>query len=116
MPEAAEFLKGFNFIQGKMFAEFTLISTYSTHETIKRYQEYKYNITLTFKGTGNYDNLYQAVMNEVNQQHIIYGVRNPYLCKVDPPKEGDIIVNDNCITDRECSYIFNLLGHSYRQH
>ncbi|CAH6419101.1 Hypothetical protein HVR_LOCUS295 [uncultured virus] len=110
MPEAAEFLAGFHFIQGTIFANYTLVSATSTHESVKRYHEYRYNITLVFKnnGGGLYENLFYAVMAETTQEHIIYGIRNPYRCIIDAPQYGDIEEeSDGTIT-------FKLIGHSYR--
>jgi len=110
MPEAAEFLAGFNFIQGRVFANYTLVSAVSTHQSIKRYQEYFYDIVLIFKngGQGIYNNLYDAVMNEIQQEHIIYGIRNPYRCIIDPPSYGNIL------QDGDGTITFKLTGHSYR--
>ena len=112
MPHAPEFLAGFNFIQGNQFASYVLSNVTSTHETIKRYQEYQYHITLVFtkQGAGTYEDLFQAVMSEAIQEHVIYGIRNPYRCIIDYPKYGDIIESsDGTVT-------YHLLGHSYRIH
>ena len=38
---------------------------------------------------------------------IIYGIRNPYRCTIDPPRYGDIVDDNGHIT-------FHLTGHSYR--
>jgi hypothetical protein len=111
MPEAAEFLAGFGLIQGTQFDGYTLSSSTSTHDAVKRYHEYYYGITLVFRntGSGTYDNLFNAVSDNISQTHTIYGIRNPYRCIIDTPKYGDIIeARDGTIT-------FKLTGHSYRQ-
>jgi hypothetical protein len=113
MPKAHEFLNGFGLIPNTMFAGYQLTSATSTHQSIKRYQEYQYQITLVFMGQPNYTetdyrNLFHAVMAKTTQEHIIYGIRNPYRCIIDPPSQGDIVGTlSGPIT-------FNLMGHSYR--
>jgi len=110
MPKAAEFLSGFGFIKGSTIDGYTLVAATSTHESIRQYQEYSYSIVLEFhnNGTGDYLQLFYAVINLVTQQHIIYGVRNPYLCSIDYPNYGDITEQpDGTIT-------FHLIGHSHR--
>ena len=109
MPDAAQFLSGFGFTRGSQFGGYILTNATSTHESIKRYQEYKYEITLTFtnQGVGNYNNLFHLVMEKISQQPIIYGIRNPYRCIIESPQYGDILEDDRTIT-------FNLHGHSYR--
>jgi hypothetical protein len=112
MPEAAEFLAGFGLIPGTQFDGYVLSSATSTHESIKRYQEYLYSITLIFKnsGSGTYNDLYLAVYRQISQEHIIYGIRNPYRCVIDVPQYGNILEQqDGTIT-------FHLTGHSYRVH
>ena len=96
MPKAPQFLQGFGLTPHTMFSEYQLITATSTHETIKRYQEYRYQITLVFMGQPNYTNinykrLFDAVMATTTQEHIIKGYRNPYRCIIDPPSHGDII-------------------------
>lgn len=110
MPDVAQFLNGFGLIQGSSFDGYILTIATSTHESIKRYQEYKYSITLTFdnQGSGNYNDLFQHVMQLISQQPIIYGIKNPYKCLIDPPNYGDISEDDNK------TITFNLIGHSHR--
>jgi hypothetical protein len=113
MPKAQEFLKGFKLIPHTIFGGYELIKATASHETIKRYQEYQYSITLVFMGDANYTNqnykdLFNAVMEEIRREPIIYGVRNPYRCTIEPPSRGDITgVLEGPIT-------FKLIGHSYR--
>lgn len=110
MPDAASFLAGFGLIQGTQLDGYVLVSAISTHESIKRYQEYRYAITLVFRNMGNgiYDNLFALVHEKISQEHIIYGIRNPYRCVIDAPKQGDITEDD------EGTITFHLIGHSYR--
>lgn len=112
MPDAASFLSGFNLIKGTNFGGFILNSVTSTHETVTRYREYLYHITLQFSGSGNasnYNDLYYAVMGEIMQERrILSAYGNPYQCVIDNPQDGDIIDTGNG------TYTFHLLGHSYR--
>lgn len=118
MPEASEFLAGFNLIQGRIFGTYILEHVTSTHESVKRYHEYLYRITIVFRSMvpsaisgGNdasYQGLYEAVIAEISQEHVIYGIKNPYRCIIDLPQQGDII------EETDGSIIFKLTGHSYR--
>lgn len=110
MPGSAEFLSGFNLIKGSKIHGYILKTVMSTHETIKRYNEYQYDITLTFEnlGNGSYHNLFDYVIELISQHHVIYAIRNPYICTIDIPKLGDIL-EDNVGT-----IIFKLTGHSHR--
>jgi len=111
MPDASQFLSGFGLLVGSSFGGFILSNAVSTHESIKRYQEYKYIITLTFtnSGSGIYEDLYRDLLLHITQTPIIYGIRNPYRCTIDLPKYGDIEGDDNVT-------IFHLTGHSMRVH
>ena len=110
MPEAAEFLAGFGFVKGTRFAGYILVNAMASHESISRYQEYKYHLTLVFQkaGLSDYISLYNAVANNFSQEHIIYGIRNPYRCIIDHPVHGDITEDD------DGTVTFKLTGHSYR--
>ncbi len=113
MPDAAEFLSGFNLIQGHVFGNYILNSATSTHQSIKRYQEYYYQITIVFEKISekaSYEDLFHLVIKEINQEHIIYGIRNPYRCLIDYPVNGDIT------QDEAGNITFKLTGHSYRVH
>ena len=110
MPDAAQFLDGFGFIRNSQFKGYILTDATSTHESIKRYHEYKYSIRLTFTnhGMGNYNDLILLIMSMISKQPIIYGIKNPYRCVIDPLKYGDILA------DEDGNITFNLIGHSYR--
>ena len=117
MPNANEFLLGFGFTRGLKLAGYTLINATSTHETIKRYNEYRYDIILLFQNNDHrmgasslqqYDDFSDEIMNIISEEHIIYGIRNPYLCKIDLPIEGDIF------QDEYGDITLYLTGHSYR--
>ena len=110
MPYAAEFLAGFGLIKGKTLAGYVLVDATSTHDTVRRYQEYSYNITLTFQnqGYGSYENLFFALEPYLLAEHTIYGVRNPYRCVIDQVRDGDVdLFNDGTV-------VFHLKGHAYR--
>jgi len=110
MPEVSEFLAGFNLIQGNIFVNYVLSSVTSTHESIKRYQEYQFLITLTFNPNykAKYDDLYDAVLTEISQEHVIYGTRDPYKCTIEPPVYGSIEEDTGGII------IFHLVGHAVK--
>jgi hypothetical protein len=110
MPGAQEFLEGFGFNQGTMFGGYLLSQARATHTSVRQYQEYKYNITLVFSHTGysTYSVLSNALHTAITQQHIIYGVRNPYRCIIEMPVQGDILQDDNG------DITVHLTGHSYR--
>jgi hypothetical protein len=109
MPDPRQFLEGFDLVPGNKFGGYILRDATSTHKAVTRWQEYKYNIVLSFQnlGRGVYDNLYNALMDEIEQAHIIYGVKNPYRCTIDAPIEGSVI-------DDHGTIIFNLIGHAHR--
>lgn len=113
MPVAADFLNGFGFIVGRTIDGFTLTHAESTHESVKRYQEYRYDMTLIFTRNtkqATHADLLKALLPIIQEQHIIYGIRNPYRCTIDTP---DI----TAITDTDTEHIMiKLLGHSYRAH
>ena len=109
MPHSEEFLKGFHLKKGKNYGGYILEKIDIKHIQVKMYQEYRYPITLIFRKTDKsiYNDLYHQVMDEIEKEHIIYGIRNPYRCVIDTPKKGDIVDHDNLVT-------FHLTGHSYR--
>lgn len=114
MPNANKFLSGFGLTKGFHLAGYILSEVSSTHVTIKRYQEYRYDITLIFTKLDNvsnvsYEQLYTQLLPIISEEHIIYGVSNPYRCVIDEPKDGDIYIHD------DGSIEFQLTGHSYRK-
>lgn len=52
MPHAAEFLAGFGLTTGTQISGYRLDQASATHVSIKRYQEYQYDITLKFTNLG----------------------------------------------------------------
>ena len=107
MPHANEFLLGFGFRQNSTVAGFTLISAAASEQTVQRYQEYSYRLQLIYRGTGDFNTLYHAVLRQVSTPHIIYGVRNPYRCTIDTPQHGSVTRSGNDI-------YFELTGHAHR--
>jgi hypothetical protein len=108
MPDPDKFLAGFHLINGTQFGGYILKSATATHESIVRYQEYRYQIRLIFSGGNNYQNLFYAVTDEISQTHDILATRNYYRCSIDYPKLGDILEN------QDGSYTWHLIGHAYR--
>lgn len=111
MPSASNFLAGFGFLRGSQIDGYIISSATSTEDTVKRYQEYHYSITLVFHnlGNGDYNELFAKVDDMRSQEHIIYGVKNPYRCIIDPINNGDVTGDNEMLT-------FKLTGHSYRSH
>lgn len=113
MPEPAEFLHGFHLTKGLTINQFTLVEATATHQVVKRYQEYRYQLTLKFQQIkqiteANFFSLYDQLMPIIKQEPIIYGLRNPYRCRIETPQTDDIYLeNDHLI-------VFKLIGHSYR--
>lgn len=111
MPDAQQFLIGFGLNPGVFIGGYTLTSAVSTHEQIKRYQEYRYSITLTLTqvtGNASMGYLLGELYKIISKTHVIYGIRNPYLCTIDPINESNVIINGPTAT-------VHLTGHSYRQ-
>jgi hypothetical protein len=108
MPVAAAFLSEFGFITNKDYGGFTLTHVTSSHVAIKQYHEYRYDIVLQFIGSASYDHLGTILIPLITAEHVIYGVRNPYRCTIDFPREGDIMY------DGTETYTVKLTGHSYR--
>ena len=95
---------------GTEIAGYKIISATSSHVSIKRYQEYRYDITLKLQnlGSGNYETLYNKLIEQISQTPIIYGVKNPYKCVIDHPS------NNSITQDYNGNITVNLTGHSYR--
>lgn len=106
MPHTKEFLKGFNLIKGRNIAGYVLIEAHATHETIKRYHEYQYDIKLIFQGNGDYDSLYHQLMKDTSRSKIIYGIKNPYRCTIDS--------NPDIYYDGSNNIVFEFTGHAIR--
>ena len=87
MPIPQKFLSGFGFIEGLQFDGYILNKVHSSHITIKRYQEYEYDIQLTFinMGNGTWNDLFKVIVEHISYEYIIKGARNPYRCIIDYP-------------------------------
>lgn len=109
MPTPEKFLSSFGFIINSQFDGYILEHATATHLTIKRYQEYEYNIELLFSnlGTGTWEKLFEVLQKNISKEHIVKGARNPYKCTIDYPSYGDAHRENNSIR-------ISLTGHSYR--
>lgn len=109
MPDAEKFLSSFGFINGSQFDGYILDMATSTHISIKRYQEYEYNIELLFSNidNGTWESLFNVLQKIISKEHIVKGARNPYLCIIDYPAYGDVHRENNNIR-------IYLTGHAYR--
>ena len=94
MPKPEKFLKSFDLQEDHIYGNYLLTNITITHKTIKRYEEYEYEITLIFQAitkNASLDELYKILEDELSESKIIYGVKNPYLCDIslDSIKEAD---------------------------
>lgn len=110
MPTPVKFLHAFGFIDGSKFDGYILKYTSSSHKTIRRYQEYEYDIELKFKnmGNGNWDDLFNIIVEHISNEYNLKGVRNLYRSIIDYPKHGDAHLDNNG------DITIYLIGHSYR--
>jgi len=71
MPTTEKFLSSFGFIKGTQFDDYILEEVTSTHNTIKRYQQYEYDIYLRFynDGKGTWESL-TKVLQKIYYQNI----------------------------------------------
>lgn len=107
MPQVKEFLESFGLTENQKIAGFTITSVTSSHESIKRYYEYYYKIQLEFSGAGDPKELLQFLMNLSAQEHVVYGIKNPYLCTIDK------LTPENFQKERG-GYQVRLYGHAVR--
>jgi len=109
MPTPEKFLSSFGFIVNSQFDGYILTEATATHTSVKRYQEYEYNIELIFYdiGNGQWENLFNILKNNISKEHIIKGQRNSYKCIIDYPSYGDAYQDNDYIR-------LSLIGHSYR--
>lgn len=108
MPTSDKFLASFGLRVGSKFDGYILDVVNSTHDSIKRYQEYEYHIKLVFRNenNGTWENLFKVLNKNISKETIVKGVRNPYRCIIDHPT--DVHQDDNG------DITVNLIGHSYR--
>ena len=98
MPNPANFLKGFNLYQGLVIAGFTLIDVQIQHVVIKAYNEYKYPITMTFRGTSTPSSVLTAFDRIAAGGRVVYtSYGNPYDCtlgdfEITQVGQGSIVV------------------------
>lgn len=102
MPTPEEFQYAFNFIKYKIFGDYILEDIDINVTTIYQYQEYKYDILLTFANSGHgiFVQLYPLLDNALSQRPIINSNNEVYGCETDPNSreisendDGDIIVH-----------------------
>lgn len=100
MPNPRQFLKSFSLTQGMNIRDFILVDIDIGHEVIKRYQVYRYPLTMTFTSASDRANQYkllQELRNRLSRGRIVnssYG--NPYWCTISNIKfaesTGDTVV------------------------
>ena len=111
MPEPGKFLKAFGLIKGSIISNYRLDNVKATHEAVIRYKEYIYLITLEFTklAGGNYEKFISKLNNLLKEEYIVYGIRNPYVCKIDFSYEKNKI-----ILDHYGNVTIKLIGHANR--
>ena len=88
MPEAEQFLNGFNVKKGMKIGGYTLMSVVAIEQSVVRWNRYSYNITLTFSWNGgrrqsfnDMDKLFRDFYEYVKGERIIRtNSGRPYLC------------------------------------
>ena len=88
MPYSNEFLKGFKVKRGMIIGGYKLKSIQIGHESIVRFKEYRYPMTLTFESVDdeNPNTLLKEFKEYVSEDQIIYSqYRNPYDCSFGKP-------------------------------
>lgn len=105
MPHANDFLYEWGFTPYLRISDYILIKSTATHQIIRQYHEYLYNITLIFSGGTRYNDLYDSILSMTSGSKKIKGQRNWYSCTIDSPT--DIYI------DHDQNIIFHLVGHAY---
>lgn len=106
MPLPGKFLAGFNVHQNMHIGGYVLVDIKIEHETVIRYHEYRYPMTLTWEGKGDAGTLLNKFEEHVAGKRIIdseYG--NPYECDF-----GNIRVHDG----GNGTVVMTTVGHSRR--
>lgn len=86
MPKPDEFLVGFDLVKDSVYADYKLKKILISHDTVKKYHEYRYSIKLIFVKMyedSSANTLYKELDVALSNTVVIYGRRNPYLCSVD---------------------------------
>lgn len=84
MPDVADFLRAFSLVRGAYIGGFQIINVSSTHETIKRYHEYQFHITVDLQLVSSHESLQSDLVRIVGPKKIVnsrYG--NPYECWIE---------------------------------
>ena len=111
MPEPEVLLNNYGLVDGLKLSGYVLNNPSATHESIHRYQEYRYSIILIFvnQGKGSYQDLYYQLIDIISQQKDIKAIRNYYHCSFEPINDGDVEQTSNN------DIIFYLTAHAYRK-
>ena len=111
MPKPQKFLEGFGLHEGLTLAGYRLMDIQISHEQVKRYQEYKYPLRLTFDCANEtndtqYQQLYQALVSKISGDKTIYTeYGNPYKCTI------EFLYMERC---EHRNLVVHLLGHAER--
>jgi len=108
MPKPEKLLSHFGFKRNLTLGNYELKEVKSSHNIIKRFDEYSYDIELTFRPLkdSDYNELYHKLLGMIKSPKIIKGIRNPYKCRIYQPY--DIVELNNS------DIIFYLNGHAKR--
>lgn len=108
MPKAKEFVAAFGLAVGAEIGGYRLTNVQATESVVKRYQEYSYAISLrATKTTGTTASFRSSLQEITSQEKIVYGVRNPYLCTIDP---------EPLIISEGTEILAMLTGHAHRRY
>lgn len=110
MPHFDKFIHGFGLTYGLTLGDYRLTSVEGSEQSVKRYREYKYPITLTFtkitSKPGNTLNLLTDLRAQISKSRVIYtSYGNPYQCTIENPHIESLSGNKVVIT---------MLGHAHR--
>lgn len=111
MPDPFDFLAAFGLIRGAVFSGYSIIDVNATHISLRRYHEYKYDISLELKPSlsGDTSQLMASLSFSISQKHNVLATRNYYMCSIDP------IVKENVTVDPATGIVrLKLTGHATR--
>ena len=94
MPEYGAYLRGFGIWRNIILANYRLVDYTISHEEVRRFREYNYDVVLTFYSKANNYKKLLAELTEQTEKSRIIDTRfgNPYRCWFGKPKIIKIIL------------------------
>lgn len=84
MPKTPQYLQGFGIRQGIRLGGYELVDIQVDHETVRRYQQYRYPTRLTWNRIDSLetaDSLLSALVEHLRSDRVVYtSYGNPYQC------------------------------------